>query len=237
MRRIVCILIAVTACLSLAVTALAADVMTPSVPSKDAPTIVPGVVDMGDPVIGEIVDGKDNNVDFIVEDCLIVTPVSQANTSDKIPEEARQTLLSVYEQLSNGTMKLPYEEGVDPNKMVIKDLFDVSWGCVDHEEMVEEEANYIKLTLDADVKANTAVVVMVYDDGQWYEAQSVVNNGDGTISVVMDNVGIVAISVPTDSISETGDKADLTLWTVLLAVSAVALVALVVFRRRGNVER
>ena len=234
MRRFFCFLMAMAVCLSLSATVMAAGVMTPSVPAKDAPTLVPGVDGDGYPVIGEIVDGSDNNLDFIVEECLVVTPVSEAGTSDKIPQASKETLLNVYKQLSDGTMKLPYGENVDPNKMVIRDLFDVSWICDEHKAMAEDEHKFVKLTFDTDIPADAKVTIMVYENGKWVPAKFVKNNGDGTITCILENVGVVAIAVPTSGSSQTGDETDLTLPAVLLAISAVALVALVVIRRRVN---
>lgn len=225
MRKVLCLFAAVLMCAMLVCPALAAtDTFVPSIGYKDGPDIEDATMN------GEEID-----------DCLVVSSLKQAEekTTD-ISQEDRDLLLDVYEQLSNGSMELPLEH----ENYVIRELVDVSFeksDCVDkdhgHKEWLAEEGNTITITFDLGVKDTTDVVVLVYVDGQWVSAESVVNNGDGTITCVLEDICPVAFVVDANAEEEppkTGDQAgnDLLLWAVLMTASAAAIVVLSVQRRR-----
>lgn len=235
MKKVVCLITAMMLCISLASFAFAADVeFVPSISYKGAPDIVEITDDQGNPAVGTVTDASGETVGYLHGDCLLITPVAEAETSTKIPADAKETLLSVYEQLENGSMKLPYGEGVDGDKMIVRDLFDVSWLCQEHPAIVAEEGVTVTLTFNVGVDADTDVVVMTYIDNVWTEIVAVKNNGDGTITCVFEEFCPVAISVPVigGDPDDTGDKSNITLWAVLLAASATAVVVMVVMRRR-----
>lgn len=235
MKKVICLITALMLCVSLASYAFAAEVeFVPSISYKGAPEIVDITDDQGNPAIGTIVDASGQVIGYLREDCLLVTPLAEASTSTKIPAAARDMLLSVYEQLENGTMKLPYGKNVDSDKMIVRDLFDVSWLCQEHPPIVAAPGVTVTLTFNIGIPANTDVVVMTYKNNTWADIVSVKNNGDGTITCVFEDFCPVAISVPVPGSGpdDTGDKSDITLWVALLTVSAVAVVALVVLRRR-----
>ncbi|MBE6959776.1 MAG: hypothetical protein E7448_03510 [Ruminococcaceae bacterium] len=228
MKKVVCLITAIMLCISLASFAFAdADVeFVPSISYKGAPEVVGG---------GTINDPNGTSSGEVPMDHLLITPLAEAETSTKIPAEARDELLYVYDELNKGNMKLPYSGEVDASKMIVRDLFDVSWICDDgHKELVALPGVTVTLTFDIGIPANTDVVVMTYINGTWSEIVSVKNNGDGTITCVFEDFCPVAISVPVPDggSSDTGDKSNITLWVVLLAVSSVAVVAMVVLRRR-----
>ena len=236
MKKVVCFITAMMLCVSLIGFAFAADVeFVPSISYKGAPNIVEITDNQGNPAIGTIVNANGENIGYLGTDCLLITPLSEANTSTKIPAAAKETLLSVYEQLDNGSMKLPYGAGVDGDKMIVRDLFDVSWLCEEHPAIVAAEGVTVTLTFNIGIDAKTDVVVMTYINNTWSEIVSVKNNGDGTITCVFEDFCPVAIAVPVEGSnppSDTGDHSNIALWTALLSISAVALVALVVLRRR-----
>lgn len=236
MKKVVCFITAIMLCVSLASFAFAADVeFVPSISYKGAPDIVEITDDEGNPAIGTIVDASGEIKDYIPVEHLLITPLADAETSTKIPADARDELLYVYDELNKGNMKLPYGDDVDGSKMIVRDLYDVSWICDDgHAEMTALPGITVTLTFNIGIPANTDVVVMTYIDGIWSEIVSVKNNGDGTITCVFEDFCPVAISVPVDGEGpdDTGDKSNITLWVVLLSVSAVAVVALVALRRR-----
>lgn len=235
MKKVICLITAVMLCISLASFAFAAEVeFVPSISYKGAPSIVEITDDKGNPAIGAIVNANGETIGYLQSDCLLITPIAEANTSTKIPADAKATLLSVYDQLNKGTMKLPYGKNVDADKMIVRDLFDVSWMCTEHPAIVEPKGVTVTITFNIGVDANTDVVVMSYKNNTWAEIVSVKNNGNGTITCVFEDFCPVAISVPVpgQGPDDTGDKADITLWVTLLTVSALAVVALVVLRRR-----
>ncbi len=172
--------------------------------------------------------------------CLVITPVSQAKTSELIPDAAEEMLLDVYEKLSNGSMVLPYEKvdaSIDPSKMVIRDLYDASWLCEEHPVIVEPKGVVIEVTFNLGVAANTDVVVMTYKNGEWNPIVSVENNGDGTVTCVFEDFCPIAFAVPTSEYREpveTGDNApSVMVWVAVMAVAALAVVALLIFRRKA----
>lgn len=229
MKRILSLIVAMALCVSLLASFAFAEDFVPSIGDKDHPEIVP---DEGN-VIGQIVDPDGKPISDVESGCLVVTPVSEANTSTEIPEDARDTLLDVYEQLSNGSMELPYDSSVNPDDMVIRDLFDLSFLCEEHPEMLEN-GNTLKLTFDMGVSAGDTVVAMVYVNGQWIPVE-LINNGDGTVTCFFSQVCPVVFAVKqTEAPPQTGDFSgnDLLLWGLLMVGSVVAFVACIVIYRK-----
>lgn len=231
MKKLICLVTVLLMCLCVTSPALAAESnFVPSISYKDHPEILGDISLINDD--GDILHVLD-------QDCLVITPVSEA--LDK-PENERtdyeQKLVEVYEKLSDGSMKLPLDDD-----WVIRDLFDASLICGEvhldpnHVEELAKEGVYINLTFDLGVSPNTDVVVMVYINGQWQEIKSVVNNGDGTITGVFEDICPIAFCVKagTDEMPPyTGDNMgqDLLLWGVVLTASVVALAVLLISRRK-----
>lgn len=230
MKKLICLLTVLALAMAFACPVFAAEAFVPSISDKEEPDIVPD--DEG--VIGEI--WKDDEViDKVEGGCLVITPISEAETSTEIPEDAREELLYVYKELLEGDMTLPYEQdGLDPETMVIRELIDASWLCEDHPAMLEPEGVTIDLTFDIGVDADTKVYVYVRIDGVW-TAVPVVNNGDGTVTCTFEELCPIAFCVAAGTGKppvQTGDEFNPTIWIVLLAVSAAALVGVVVLRRK-----
>ena len=245
MKRILSILMAIMVCVALACPVFAADTFVPSISYKDNPEFIPNE----DGSWGWIMDGNNEITVSIPQECLIITPVSEATTSTKIPEAARQQLLDVYAKLTDGSMKIPYgdlKESLKNKDMVIRDLFDVTLLCETRTLLrshtpedcaaavaAMEAGGTLRVTLDPAVNADTDVTVTVYKNGVWtYVAAT--NNGDGTLTMDLPSTGVVAFSVPVGTNlppTQTGDNSHLVLWGVMLAVSAAALVVLLVSRR------
>lgn len=197
----------------------------PSITDKGSPDIVPE-----DGNVGLIIDPEGNIIDYVAQGDLIVTPVSKADDSDEIPEDTKELLKDLYDSLVNGDSKLPYPSGIDSADMVIRDLFDVSV-MGDH----DLNGNSLKVTFDLGIDGKTQIYGFIYMDGQWVALTNLVNNGDGTVTVVLPGEGQVAFAVAADATTTpdpTGDSADITLWVVLMAVSAAALVAVAFSRRK-----
>lgn len=236
MKKLIAFVTVMLICVTLACPAFAAEnEFVPSISYKDEPVIVPVEDENGDPAIGVIRDSSGDIISYIYEDCLVVTSIANAKTSTEIPEDARELLLSVYEQLTNGTMTLPYPDGA--TNMVIRDLYDASFLCTEHPEMLKQEGVTLDITFDLGISADTELVVMTYIDGKWAPIVNVLNNGDGTVTCTFEDICPIAFSVRSAEIKppvQTGDYIDLAPWFILMAVSAAALVVLLVANRRKS---
>lgn len=233
MKKIICLLTVLLLTITLACPAFAAESFVPSISEKEEPDIV-----VDDEGVAGVIRGEDGDIlDKVEEGCLVITPISKAKTSTEIPEDAREELLYVYDELLNGDMTLPYEQdGLDPETMVIRDLIDASWLCEEHPAMLEPEGVTIDLTFDIGVSADTKVYVYVYIDGVWTPVP-VVNNGDGTVTCTFEKICPIAFCVSAGTGTppvQTGDAfaSQMNMWMVLMVVSAAALVAAVVLRRK-----
>lgn len=229
MKKTLCILVCLLMCISLVVPAFA-DTFVPSISYKDHP-------DADD---FEMCDSNGNQIAPVEGKTLVITSVqdAQKGTDTGISDENREELVDVYQQLENGTMKLPYEGNAEG--MVIRDLFDVSiYGNDAQQEELKKDGVCMKLTLDLGIARGVTPVVMVYADGKWTPAESVVNNGNGTVTVVLEDLGIIAVSVksgedkPVDLMPpKTGDEVgrQMALWVSVMGASFATLVVLLISR-------
>ena len=242
MKRWMSVLIALMMFVLMATPAMAdEDDFVKSIGYKDHPELEEGTNEDGEKYVGIIRDADGNILDYVEAGCIVITPVSQVDSSKEIPEDSRALLKQVYAALTDGSMKLPYEKyGLDPAKMVIRDLFDVSFLCTEHPEMLEPKGVTMELTFKLGVRKNVNVAVMTYKQEQWGAIVSVKNNGNGTVTCVFEDFCPVSFSVPTASLSPstpgTGDNANIGLWAALLIGSVAAIGVLVVVSRRKKAE-
>lgn len=238
MKKILSAVLALVMVLSLSAVAFAADTFVPSITYKDAPEVV---------VAQLIEEGKEP--ENVPEHCLIITPVAEAESEmDRLPNEMK-LLQSVYDQLNEGTMKLPtgkLKKDLEPEEVVIRDLVDISWLCEEtpsHLERLESETVDLVITFNMKgLKATDTIYVMTYkEDGaeaagemEWNPIKSVVNNGDGTITCTFAHLCPVAFIVD-KSMPNMGVEfsMELMMWSFVLVASAAALVV-VVYKRRKN---
>ena len=231
MKKIICFVCAILLCLGMSVPVFAAGTdFVPSISYKDGPDIGWGFL-----------DGDD------VGDCLVVTSIKQANekTTD-ITQETRDELLDVYGKLSDGSMSLPLDDDY-----VIRELVDVSFkyeSCVsdpehgNKPEELKKPGVTLGINFDLGIAAGTEVVVMTYIDGKWEKIQSVVNNGDGTVTCVFEDICPVVFAVKQSTVSpkppKTGDPVgySLYLWIGVLVLSGAALVTLIVVASKKKAQ-
>lgn len=135
-----------------------------------------------------------------LDGCVIITTIQQAEEkATDITQEERDTLLTVYEALVDGTESLPID-----GEYAVREIVDISFkkaACRDLEdhghkdEVLKQELVTLTLDLDMDIEADAEVCVMTYIDGQWAEIESAVNNGDGTVTCEFEDLCPVAIAV------------------------------------------
>ena len=233
MKKVICLLIVLMLCLSMAAPAFAAeDDFVPSISYKDGPEIIKGEQDEKD-----------------VTDCLIVTTIKEAE--DKVTEITQydcDLLLDVYDKLMKDEMRLPLE-----NDYVIRDLVDVSYKyndcrtAEDHGNKPEElkaPGKTVTIVFDMGLAADEKLIVMTYienpnartSEGTWVPVESVVNNGDGTLTVVFEDICPVAFVTELGNAAPTGDAArnQLGIFIGLMVVSAAAIVVILCLKGKKH---
>lgn len=235
MKKIVCLFIAVLTLCAMVIPASATGEFVPSISYKDNPDVVEPPV---------LVDPEGEELEKLDMHCLEITPVSEAiKTKEDQRTDVEKLLVEVYEKLSDGSMKLPFE-GDNADKMVVRDLIDATLVCGDvhtdpsHVEELAKPGVCIEITFDLGVEAGTEVVVMTYVDDQWNPAEKVTNNGNGTVTVIFEQICPIAFCVEqgTENVPpQTGDQISplrLVFWGALLLASAAAVVILLIPRRK-----
>lgn len=246
MRRVICLLTVLTLCLSIAVPAFAAENgFVPSITYKPNPEIVLVEDVAGQEAIG-VIHGKDGNVvSYVGHGCLMITPV--ANIWDEeveVPADVERLLTFVYEELNDGAMELPYEklgEDVDASNMVIRDLFDARWVCLDHPEMLEEEHVTFDITFDLGIMPDTQIHAMTYDEEtkEWSPIVKTVNNGDGTVTCTFEHLCAVAFSMPVAAAPVPTDDAptpNLWPWILLLILAVICVIVVLIIKKKKKAE-
>ena len=145
--------------------------------------------------------------------------------------------MDVYDKLTNGKMTIPYEKhdaDLDSSAMVIRDLFDVTFLCEDHPEMLAPKGVVFKIIFDLGVAADTDVYVQSYKNGEWNPIVDVVNNGDGTLTCTFEDFCPVEFSVETEAKPpvQTGDLGNMGMWILLavVAVCGIAVLSVIYFK-------
>lgn len=236
MKKTVSLLLVALLCCCMTLSVFA-DTFVPSIGYKDNPD-VDGEI--------ELIDEDDKVVEKLDSECLEITPVSEAmDTPADQRSDSDKLLVEVYEQLTDGTMKLPFDESM--GDMVIRDLFDASLICGDvhtdpsHVDELAKPGVYIRITFDIGVKKDTEVVVMAYVDGVWAPIESVVNNGDGTVTCVFEQICPIAFCVEEQGAEppHTGDinGMELVFWGALMLASLAGVVAMLVIPNRKQTKR
>lgn len=224
MKKVIVCLVALMLCMSMAVPAFATD-FTQSVENKAAPAIIgTGLIILP--------DGTEIPLD---EDCLVVTSVFEAmqGLDDERLAHVEEQLPQLYRQLRSGEMKMPYHlhnSNYGPEDMVIRDLFDITFLCGDHPQMLEEVGVVLELTFAVPgLKADQDISVMTYkpEEGGWNDIVKITNNGDETVTCVFEHLCPVAFSVGVgDGPIQTGDTNTLMVWGLVALGSLVAIAVL-----------
>lgn len=222
MKRFFAIITVVMMCVSLMVPAMAAQEFTPSVTNKPAPEVI----------IAHILDEEGNVIQEVEKECLIITPVSEVETSTEIPEASRVILRDVYAKLLDGSMTIPYEkhnDNLDPSKMVIRDLFDATFVCTECPALLEPEGVVLEIVFDLNIAAGVEVYTMTYKENEWNPIVSTVNNGDGTVTATFEKLCPIEFSINTGTTppSVTGDQS-VSLWGIIAIGALAAIVVLTV---------
>lgn len=227
MKKIVSVILALSM-LMVGFSALAAkDDFVESIGYKDGPTLVD---DEG--VVGQITDEDGNIISEEHEDCIDITPISEAN------EDEHKDLLDIYDELNEPGKKISdVIDGLEDDNWVVRDLFDISSDCEDLNRELPKDGTSIDLTFDLNLKAASGIKGMIYANGKWTPL-AIKENGDGTITATFDHFGQVAFLMPgnveaSPNVPQTGDSSNVVLYGALMALSFAGIL-LVVLRKKEN---
>ena len=257
MKKLISCIMVVATLLTFSFSAMAADVsFVPSITNKGAPELAGTTDTNGKKIIGYIRDSEGKVLATIYEDCLVITSVSDANTSTKIPDDAKKLLLKAYEELTKSGTKLSevcpelnkivsekLGDSMNADNLVIRDFFDITELCDDLKNYLPIEGNTLELTFDLSLPSNAVLAAMVYVDGKWQPVKNSVNNGDGTVTVSFDKICPVAFLVPagTDdsTVVVTGDttQSNPVLWGCVMVFSLAAIVVLVYVSHKRKTDK
>ncbi|MBP3633289.1 MAG: hypothetical protein J6J43_01810 [Oscillospiraceae bacterium] len=277
MKKLLSMLLVVVLCLSMTATVLAAeDDFVPSITYKPMPEFAGERADDGCLLIGYLEDESGNEIagvhvrpngtiyidglheDGMEEDhaCLVVTPLADAETDPKIPEESRELLLWVYQQILEqgmnffadcpelaGAVTAVLGEDATINDLVVLQLYDVTVLCDELEEYLEPEGTTICLDFDLQLDPETFVSVLAYKGGKWNMIEDVEILEDGSVTcTTYENFCPVAVLVPADDAADvaavqapdTGDALTdrAVVWASVMGASLIAIVALVLVLRK-----
>lgn len=242
MRKLICLIIAIVLCMSIAAPAYASESgFVPSITYKPNPEIVPVEDPEGEEYIGVILDEEGEIIDYVGHGCLRITPVAHIWDEEiEVPAEIERLLTKVYEALNDGSMKIPYEKheaDLDAANMVIRDLFDARWVCEEHRAMIEGEGITFEITFDLGVVADAEIFVMTYDEeaDEWAPIVNAVNNGDGTVTCTFEHLCAIEFSMPVAAATVAADDAqspNVLPWVVVLVLAAAGVVGVVVSKKK-----
>lgn len=173
MKKLICLLVSLALCAGLALPVLAAE--TRFVPSY------------GLEVEEAVLENED------VKACVTVTSVTEAkDKSTDISQEERETLVEVYDALSDGSMILPVS-----GEYQFVELMDVSFaleGCRQAEDHAHEDAEAnLTVKFRMEIEAYEALIALTYIDEKWEPVESIADNGDGTVTITFDEICPVVI--------------------------------------------
>ncbi len=203
MKKLTVFLLAMALAASTAISTSAVE-FTPSVQGKEAPSVVVTKDENGKEVYAKIVNKNGEVVNLVGKIGMTVTPVSKVNeASEKISDalgnayeqvKAATSLTDLVPQISEFLSKT--SENIKAEDMVVRDLFDVDIDDATRELL--KDGSSIEIAFDLGVSADEFVVCLHNIGGdQWevIDANKVINNGDGTVSVQFTSLSPIAFAV------------------------------------------
>ena len=195
-------------------------------------------------VTTNIVVSGDNTLEDRIGECIVATSVGEAkDKKTDISQEDRDNLIDLYTKLSDGSEVLPLEKDY-----VIRDLIDINFfdekcrqreGHQEKRESLKEEGVTLTVTFQMGIPAKTDLIVMGCYDGKWEPVKEVINNGDGTVTCVLEDVSPLAFVVENVHSTPgqtpwTGDAAGnkLGLWIGLMVICAAGVVGMVALKKK-----
>lgn len=246
MKKIVCMLLVLVICLSLAAPAFADDNFVPSITYKPEPEIVPVMDENQEEQLGVIKNADGEVVGYVGTGCLLTTPIAyiwDEEKQEKVPNEVKELLQFVYDSLNDGSMEIPYEKheaDLDPANMVIRDLFDARFYCEECPKLLEPEGVVLELKFDLGVVPEAQIFVQTYDEAtkEWNPIVETVNNGDGTVTCTFEHLCAIEFSMavaPSQTPAEEPSSSILA-WLLALLAAVVLIVVIIVGKNKKKTK-
>lgn len=172
---------------------------------------------------------------------LVITPYGDR---DELPYALRAMIESAYKDIENykdltrlnaDLAKLAANKNIEGKNLAVSDLFDIHVvGCDYHDEHVGFD-----VTLDADTLNRFVALLHMNKNGAWelVADAKVINNGDH-LAFSVDSFSPFAIVVDTTkgaaSAPDTSDNSMIYVYAIIMAVSAVAIIAIAVIRKKSR---
>ncbi len=204
MKKVIVFALAAILAVGSMMAVFAAD-FTPSVQGKPAPEIETVLTENGEETLAIIRDAQGNEVAALTADDLIITPVSKV---DEAIEEISSRLGKAYYQIKQATSlekivpeitdlieEIPEVSKVED--LVVRDLFDV-YISDKYKEILAVAGNSMAITFKLGIAKNDTVVCLHNVGGEnWkvIDMDNVINNGDGTVTVILNGDGPIAFAV------------------------------------------
>lgn len=139
-------------------------------------TFVPSITSKGAPEVEKAVDKGGNDV----TDRLVITPYSDR---DELNDKKKNNFENGYDSVDLKEIAKQIDKKVDPENLSVTDLFYV------HEENDSGTIELgVQVTIKYDASPKRIVEVFYFDGSKWVKVEAV-NNGDGTVTFVVNAYG------------------------------------------------
>lgn len=204
------------------VSAVAEASFTPSVTGKAAPVLVP-FEENGQSYVGRILNAALETIGLIPAEGIKVTPLAEAEAEAAKDPQAYVLLRWAYDALCTAEDVGAFEtldKGVKTTvgevinaqltaketeltyaDLTISDLFDLAMSDSYYQILKADEANKVQLTFETKLEKDAVVIVLfatAEDVWNVVDAEDVVVNEDGTLTVRLNDVGAIAFMVEGD---------------------------------------
>ncbi len=175
------------------------------------------------------------------DDCtghLVITPYSER---DSLPDNLKELMKKAYDIIKGSTdltqlhadlAKLAANKKIKGTDLAVSDLFDIRVeGCTDHDGHHDFD-----IVLSADSLKNFVGLLHMKENGEWelIKDAKVISNGEH-LAFSVDTMSPFAVVVNTKANpSQTGDNSMIPLYAAIMAVSALAIVVILVKSKKQS---
>lgn len=179
------------------------------------------------------------------EDCVAKLIITAYADRDELTDEVRAKIEDAYKvivgtkdlsTLNTKVKEIAKKTGVEVKNLAVSDMFDISaTDCGAH-----ENHGHFDITLKSDTLKNF-VCLLHYYNGEWRVVENAKVTQNGThLEFTEDEFSPFAIVVDTNAqktdVPETGDNRNIWVYAVIMAVSAIALIGILVISKKNKLD-